>query len=529
MHWCTAISWPLPGAAADGPELDARLFGVVSHLRTLETLHLALGWYPDDCTPNAVRPHAACASRLSSLTGLTRLELKLSVCYEHDGDSYRRQEDDGEQHGAWVEVWEAHRTSLLSALRCMPQLQHLDCPTLWLRPSELPASLTALTSLTLGGLLPPPLPPAGQEPLGLAAAPVASTALPPQLQELVLKEGTSPRALAQLQPPPSLVHLDVRLVRFGVSDVDEDRLRAEAVAAVGPAVRTLLAYRRRPCGPGMICIHGDGGDDHLFPRGGSPNGHMEWIQQLQGLDVFKKLELVNVRLHPADLCCLGQALPDLQGKAQRNRCQPLDTPLACSSGMPAWPQNPQPCGKCLVLPCLLAGEESKSPSARCLRSLLHANGCTCTRACVLPGKRKLLWPLHLPACCLFAVTPRPPTGCVCRRLHAWTPGLAHGATVGHMSASHPLCMPARRPGPARLLVPAGRPARPAAPHDEPRTPGGGPRLPQQHRPRRADVSRTAAGPPAPRGNAASAPEVLALSAGFGRRLVRAVRHAATGR
>ncbi len=314
---CASTTWPLPGAAADDPDVDARLFGQVSHLKTLQALHLVLDGDPNACTPDAVRPHATCVARLSALTGLTRLGLVLSSCYEHDGDSYRRHVEDGEQHGAWVEVREAHRTSLLSALRCMPQLLQLYCPTQWLRLSELPPSLTALTSLTLGGILPPP---AEEGPGGLAgggglpARRAAGAPLPPQLRELVLKVGASPRALAQLQPPPSLVHLHMHALRFGISDVEDGKLRPEAVAAVGPAVRTLLACRHPTRGPSHIRISGDGGAGQLLPREGSPNGHMEWIQQLRGLQAIRNLTLVGVRLRPADLCCLGQALSSLQGK-----------------------------------------------------------------------------------------------------------------------------------------------------------------------------------------------------------------------
>ncbi len=330
--------------------MDAHLFGVVSHLRTLRRLHLVNDWYLANCTPNAVRPHATCVARLSALTGLKHLGLVLSDCYEHDGHSYYKQRQDDEQHGAWVEVREAHRTSLLSALRCMPQLLQLYCPTLWLRPSEA-APLAALTSIILGGLLPPP---AGAGPGGLAggggspARLAAGVPLPPQLQELSLKVGASPRALAQLQPPPSLVHLDVGLLRFGVSDVDEDRLRPEAVAAVGPAVRTLVACRHPTHGPSHIRIRADAGAGQLLPREGSPNGHMEWVQQLRGLEAFRNLTLTDVRLRPADLCCLGQALPDLQGKPQCNQCRTLDAEVTCAghriSSLEAWPYLAKACG-----------------------------------------------------------------------------------------------------------------------------------------------------------------------------------------
>ncbi len=310
---CVPCWLPVCSTVAEAPRLESRIYSAVAQLRTLHSLHLTTSNLdPTVGFPEALRPHATCVARLSALTALTSLYLNLANYYEHHGDSWERQQQDGEQHGAWCEVREAHRTSLLSALRCMPQLQHLDCPTLWLRASELPAALTALTSLTLGGLLPPP---AGGHPLGLRDA-GHGVALPPRLQEMVLQQGISPRALAELQPPPSSFHLDVSVMSFGMSDVLIDgHVRPEAVAVVGAAVRTLVACRSQADdGPHRICITEDGSPCLLLPREESPSGHMEWIQQLQGLDVFKKLELESISLSTADLCCLGQVLPGLKGE-----------------------------------------------------------------------------------------------------------------------------------------------------------------------------------------------------------------------
>ncbi len=308
----------LSTCSTGGPDVEAHVFGGIAQLRSLRSLSLTAHLDPDDCTPDTLRPHATCVAHLSALSALTSLKLELSDCYEHDGHSYNKQQKDGEQHGAWVEVREAHRTSLLSALRCMPQLQHLDCPTLWLRPSELPACLTALTSLTLGGLLPPPAGEGTVHAAGGSARPLAEGgALPPQLRDLVLKDSASPRALASLRLPPSFTRLEVTMLRFGTTDVTPDmRLRPEAVAAVGPAVRMAVAHRDAACGPKAVCFLGDGGDGTVLPREDSPNGHSEWIRQLRGLDVFRTLVLQGWGfVSTGDMCCLAEALPGLQGES----------------------------------------------------------------------------------------------------------------------------------------------------------------------------------------------------------------------
>ncbi len=289
--------------------MEADVYGVLSQLRKLQALRLSFVMDHVKCKPDTLRTYATGVAQLSALTALTSLELLPSGCYDDDGDGKTWQAD---ALDSWSEAREAHRASLLSALRCMLQLQHLKCPRMWLRPLELPAFLTALTSLTLCGLLPPP----GHTRLGLASAPLpaASAPLPPQLRELVLVMAASPRAIAQLQPPPSLVHLVVPTLRFGMSDVDDDNLRAEAVAAVGPAVRTLVACRHPVRGPDSLCIHADGSGAPLLPCEDSPNGHVEWIRQLQGLDVFDEIAIDTVHLSTAELCCLGQVLPNLSSK-----------------------------------------------------------------------------------------------------------------------------------------------------------------------------------------------------------------------
>ncbi len=295
----------------------------VAQLKTLRSLDLCINlpanfYLAPDLSPLLL--NAPCVAHLSALTALTRLRLVMSDCYEHAADSYLTRQyfsAHPESAGSRAEVQEAHRTSLLSALRCMPQLQHLHCPTLWLAPGDA-AALSALTRLSLAGLMPPPVeqqlaqPAAGgsQRPPTHAAGVMA---LPPQLQELALLKRTSPRALALLQPPPSFNDLDFNELSFGTTDVTaEGRLRPEAVAAVGPAVRLILSYC--DCNYNKFVVGADGGPGQLQPREDSPDGHMEWIRQLKGLDVCGSISLDKIELSTGDLCCLAQTLPGLTGK-----------------------------------------------------------------------------------------------------------------------------------------------------------------------------------------------------------------------
>ncbi len=295
----------------------------VAQLRTLRSLDLCIN-LPDSVNSATadVRPlllNAPCVAQLSALTALTRLRLVMSECYEHAGDSYFQNFGaTPENEAAWAVVKEAHRAALLAALHCMPQLQQLHCPTLWLAPGGA-APLTALTSLALAGLIPPPLEqqlaqPAAGGSLRPSTHAAGVLALPPQLRELVVLNRASPRVLALLQPPLSFAYLEVDELSFGTADVtSEGRLRAEAVAAVGPAVRLLLKYRGKGSGYRMA-VAGDGGPRRLQPREGSPDGHMEWIRQLKGLDVCGSLHLAKIELGTGDLYCLAQTLPRLAGK-----------------------------------------------------------------------------------------------------------------------------------------------------------------------------------------------------------------------
>ncbi len=328
---------PLAEVAQGGPHLERDLYRVISGLTTLQNLHLCTEVDLDACADFGPTRYADSPALLSTLTVLTHLTLERTPNYEHDGamyqlynhdddaDAYQQREDELEREH-WSEAQEAHRTSLLSALRCMPQLQHLDCPTLWLRPCET-AFLTALTNLTLGGLLPPAvLEPAASASLGGSPpAAAAGGSLPPQLQELSLQTATSPRLLAVLRPPASLTHLCVRCMCFGTSDVDADgRITAEAVDAVGPAVRMLLGHRGdrgngRSSGSSSsnesICVRGGGSEGRLLPREGAQGGHSEWVQQLQGLDgAFGTVTLANLELSTAELRCLGQTLSNLKSE-----------------------------------------------------------------------------------------------------------------------------------------------------------------------------------------------------------------------
>ncbi len=253
------------------------LLDAICKLRQLQQLHLVIHLDPAATSPDRLRPYAAWLCQLNALAALVRLHLELPDCCQSTGDSWARRAKDGDVHQAWEGVREQLRTSLLSALRCMPQLQHLQCPTLVLQPAEA-ASLTALTSLTLATLQPPELLPNGGSaapaPAPASAAPGrASAAAPrqaagmlfPQLQALTLTEGASPRTLAALAPLSSLTSLKVSCIRFGMSDVAAGcRVRPEAVEAFEPAMQ-LLAERFRQT---HVVVRADCGEGPMEPRGG---------------------------------------------------------------------------------------------------------------------------------------------------------------------------------------------------------------------------------------------------------------------
>ncbi len=281
---------------ADCFEKEATILGTVVQLTGLRSLNLRTIVDKDD--PDALEPHARCMTRLSALTALTHLRLELSPCYEHHGDSWDEAERNGDDHHYWGEVVDRHRAALLSALRAMPQLQDLGCPTLWLRPSEA-AALTALTRLKVDGLLPPA---AGEARSGDSSQKLL---LPPLLKELALTSA-SPRLLASLQVPVGFRALHVYNLRLGMSDVarHDHELLPETVAAMGPAVRLLTAFRPGEPLWNELRISANGGPGMLIPREGVPEGHAEWLGQLAGLGVTQ-LVLDSFALQTQDLCCLA--------------------------------------------------------------------------------------------------------------------------------------------------------------------------------------------------------------------------------
>ncbi len=279
---------------------ESNIVAAIAQLTSLQSLEFRTTLDPEVCSPAALSPYATSLARLSALTALTRLELALSPCYEHDIGSWSKQEGDGERRPAWCAAREAHRTSLLSALRAMPQLQHLDCPTLWLHPSEA-ASLTALTSLSVGGLY-PPLPPAGEGSSG-------TLPLPPQLIQLTLNTAASPRLLASLQVPTTLTALHLRKLSFGMSDVTPDnRLLPETVAAVGPALQLISSLRSADPVYKELVIEADSFQVLLWPCAGVTEGHVEWLRHLTALQGVEAVKLYSLELRLEDMCCLAQTL-----------------------------------------------------------------------------------------------------------------------------------------------------------------------------------------------------------------------------
>ncbi len=311
---------PKPGTVAN----EAKLLSAASKLKMLRSLRLDLSLDTTGCPLKAVRTHATSPTCLKALTALTSLRLRLADCYEPAGDSWRRQQEDGVQLEAWEEVREVQRTSLLSALRAMPQLQHLDCRTLWLRPSEA-ASLTALTSLTLGGLLPL------QEGMAAGAAAAASGALPPQLRTFTLAGGTSPTVLAGLQPPTCLTQLKVSCIRFGMTDVSpECRVLPDVVRDVTPAAELLARLRDRPWFPGMV-IAADCGNIPMEPREDPGQGHVEWIGGLEPLGTrLGDLTLKGVRLRVGDLVSLVSTLPQLRVSTLKALAEHVSSCMLCT-------------------------------------------------------------------------------------------------------------------------------------------------------------------------------------------------------
>ncbi len=307
---------PVPTGSAQAQEA---IISAACELTGLQSLNLVVNLDPAQCTLPALTPQAPALARLSALTALTRLQLDLISSYDPRRDSWSQRETEGAQHAAWCELRETHRTSLLSALRAMPQLQHLHCPTLWLKPSEM-ASLTALNTLSLAGLLPQSTPGGadGGDAIAAAAAPSATAQQagmwPPQLRRLALTGGASPRAVAALRLPDSLCYFSCAALRLGISDVVEggNHLRPETLEALGPAVQLLV--RTKPSNKALsVGVVVDGGRGMLQPRVDRADGHAEWLEQLAGLDAFFRMELRGgVTLRVGDVECLVRTLPGLQ-------------------------------------------------------------------------------------------------------------------------------------------------------------------------------------------------------------------------
>lgn len=315
---------------------EASILKAVGQLRSLQSLCLRTVVDPRACTPQHIAPHAASVMRLSALTSLTRLEFQPSSCYADRNGAWSMLELDGQDRHAWRMVREVHRGALLDALRAMPLLQHLRCPTLGLRQPDA-APLTALTSLTLGGLLPSqPLHEEGNDgnavPVGAhgsarsgaggansSGEDKAPPALwPPRLQELMCDNGASPQALAALRLPGSLRRFSCPVLRLGVLDLQAGRhITQRALEALGPAVR-LLTNPATLHAEDSVEVVVDGGPELLQPRMSWLWGHAGWLGQLAGLDVFRGVKLKGVALHVGDVHCLVRTWPNVRvGTAAR--------------------------------------------------------------------------------------------------------------------------------------------------------------------------------------------------------------------
>ncbi len=339
-----------PALPTDSASTETSILETVAQLTKLRSLCLYTVLDPDTCTRVALAPHATSVACLSALTALTRLEFEPSPCYEFHGDRWSVMH----KHGlALEEPCEAHRTSLLAALRAMPQLQHLHCPTLWLRPSEA-APLTALTTLSVGGLLRPS--PAGAGHRAHLAAdmevdpvpesdngpedPAREGPLPTGLQELRLINGASPCTLAALQLPASVRSFRCAVVILGCRDVEQlECITQEALEALGPAMR-LLSRQEICCASDTVQVVVDGGPGLLQPRQDTPTGHAEWLQQLAGLGAFQSLQLRGVELRAGDVGCLVRMWPKVRVSLEPCLCPNVRVGFEAWLSTEAWVYQP---------------------------------------------------------------------------------------------------------------------------------------------------------------------------------------------
>ncbi len=141
---------------------------IISSMRSVAHLQLHLNLQngsPLGGSPVATlvqhQQHATSLQHLSSLTALTHLHLLMPHRRRADlgwGSLHQLQQRGATYTNLWRAMWNTQQASLASALRCMPQLQHLGCEDFHLQASDV-GSLTALTHLSsLAWWAPPPQP-----------------------------------------------------------------------------------------------------------------------------------------------------------------------------------------------------------------------------------------------------------------------------------------------------------------------------------------------------------------------------------
>ncbi len=311
---------------------EATILRIVSQLRGLQQLQLqtrnkhCYQELPDTSARSLAeyRQHATALQQLSALTALTHLQLQMVHHRREDTDWGARTQL--QQRGPEVlrslrTVWNVQQASLTAALRCMPQLQHLDCQDFHLPASEV-STLTALTHLGVAGLLGPTNSPAA----AAAPLPAGSVTLPPQLQTLCLLRGAV-RTLTAVRPCASLqavamTHDAEHHLSFNVWDVSTDgrRLLPAAVRAVRGAVQLLARERERegssegsgagPYGGQPLSVGTVGRVTmHLHPPAGQEGqaDHAAWIRKLRPLNRHKVV-LSGFALRPTDLLCIARTL-----------------------------------------------------------------------------------------------------------------------------------------------------------------------------------------------------------------------------
>ncbi len=237
----------------------------ICNLRHLQALSLHYYGPGSGISPTALQQHANGLQRLGALTALRRLRLSLPSRYRTDVSplGLKQLEAQGQHVSAACRAaWDSQQAAFAAALRCMPHLQSLTYDAGFLGAKDL-AGCTALTQLhTLGLLLPQPSPPVAAAAGNTgpnASASAKRLQLPPQLQQLRLRDGVSPQVLVAAARPQALRRVsfghagDARLAwRVGDAVLQREgtqdpvyRLRAEAAACMGEAA-TLLARTLEP-------------------------------------------------------------------------------------------------------------------------------------------------------------------------------------------------------------------------------------------------------------------------------------------